>query len=126
MIWAELLVCAALIIGAATVLSRYADSRAEKTGLGRAWTGGLPLAGVTSLPELAAGLSAVTWLDAPNLALGSVLGSCLFNRLLIARMDMAYQPGSSWRGRRKATRSRRAWASCCWGWWPWRRWWVRS
>lgn len=94
MIWVEFVVCAGLIIGAATILSRYADVLAEKTGLGRAWVGGILLAGVTSLPELASGLSAVKLLNAPNLAVGSILGSCLFNLLLIAVMDMAYQPGS--------------------------------
>lgn len=94
MLWLEFILCAALIIAAATVLSRYADVLAEKTGLGRAWIGGILLAGVTSLPELASGISAVTWLDAPNLAVGAVLGSCLFNLLLIALMDIAYQPGS--------------------------------
>jgi cation:H+ antiporter len=94
MIWLEFALCAALIIAAATVLSRYADVLAEKTGLGRAWVGGILLAGVTSLPELASGISAVTWLDAPNLAVGAILGSCLFNLLLIALMDIAYQPGS--------------------------------
>lgn len=94
MIWVEFAVCAVLIIGAATVLSRYADVLAEKTGLGRAWIGGILLAGVTSLPELASGISAVSWLQAPNLAVGSILGSCLFNLLLIALMDITYQPGS--------------------------------
>src|SRR5688572_5218469 len=94
MIWLEFIVCAALIIAAATVLSRYADVLAEKTGLGRAWIGGILLAGVTSLPELASGISAVAWLDAPSLAVGAILGSCLFNLLLIAFMDITYQPGS--------------------------------
>jgi cation:H+ antiporter len=66
---------------------------AEKTGLGRAWVGAILIAGITSLPELAAGVSAVTWLNVPNLAAGAVMGSCLFNLMLIAVMDLAYQPG---------------------------------
>jgi cation:H+ antiporter len=94
MIWIEFLVCAVLIITAATFLSRYGDVLAEKTGLGRAWVGAILLAGVTSLPELVSGVSAVAWLDAPNLAIGAILGSCLFNLALIALMDLAYQPGS--------------------------------
>jgi cation:H+ antiporter len=48
---------------------------------------------VTSLPELASGVSAVTWLKVPNLAAGAVMGSCLFNLMLIAVMDLTYQPG---------------------------------
>jgi cation:H+ antiporter len=94
MLWLEYMVCATLIIAAAVVLSRYSDVLAEKTGLGRAWIGAILLAGVTSLPELASGVSAVAWLKAPNLAAGSILGSCLFNLVLLALMDLAYQPGS--------------------------------
>lgn len=91
--WIEFIVCATLIIGASAQLSKYADVIAEKTNLGRAWIGAILVAGVTSLPELASGVSAVAWLSAPNLAAGAVLGSCLFNLALIALMDLAYQPG---------------------------------
>ena len=94
MLWLEFGLCATLIVAAAVVLSRYSDVLAEKTGLGRVWVGALLLAGATSLPELASGVSAVAWLKAPNLAAGSILGSCLFNLALIALMDLAYQPGS--------------------------------
>ncbi len=93
MIWFEFILCAALIIWAGTFLSKYGDVIAEKSGMGRAWIGAILIAGVTSLPELASGVSAVAWLDAPNLAAGAVLGSCLFNLALIAMMDLAYQPG---------------------------------
>ena len=93
MIWIEFIICAVLIIWAATLLSKYGDVLADKTGLGRAWVGAILIAGVTSLPELATGISAVAWLGQPNLAAGAVLGSCLFNLALIAMMDLAYQPG---------------------------------
>jgi cation:H+ antiporter len=93
MIWIEFIICAGLLIWAATLLAKYGDVLADKTGLGRAWVGGILIAGITSLPELASGISAVTWLKAPNLAAGSILGSCLFNLALIAVMDIAYQPG---------------------------------
>lgn len=93
MVWVELVICASAIIWAGSLLSRYGDVIAERTGLGRAWIGAILIAGVTSLPELASGVSAVAWLDAPNLAAGGVLGSCLFNLALIALMDLAYQPG---------------------------------
>lgn len=93
MVWAEFIICAAFIILAGSLVSKYGDVIAEKTGLGRAWIGAILIAGVTSLPELASGVSAVTWLKAPNLAAGAVMGSCLFNLMLIAVMDLAYQPG---------------------------------
>jgi cation:H+ antiporter len=94
MIWIEFVACVALVIVTSNVLSRYADVIAEKTGLGRAWVGAILLAGVTSLPELVSGVTAVTVLNAPNLAIGGIVGSNLFNLVLIAVMDLAYQPGS--------------------------------
>lgn len=93
MLWIEFIVCAALIFWAGSLLSKYGDVIAEKTGLGRVWLGAIIIAGVTSLPELATGISAVAWLHVPNLAAGAVLGSCLFNLALIAIMDLVYQPG---------------------------------
>ena len=93
MVWLEFVICATLITLAGSLLSKYGDVIAEKTGLGRAWIGAILIAGVTSLPELASGVSAVAWLHAPNLAAGAVLGSCLFNLALIAMIDLAYQPG---------------------------------
>ena len=93
MIWIEFIICAILIYAAGSLLSKYGDVIAEKTGLGRAWIGAILIAGITSLPELASGISAVAWLNAPNLAAGAVLGSCLFNLSLIAMIDLAYQPG---------------------------------
>ena len=93
MIWIEFILCAALIFYVGSLLSKYGDVIAEKTGFGRAWVGAILIAGVTSLPELASGVSAVAWLNEPNLAAGAVLGSCLFNLALIALIDLAYQPG---------------------------------
>jgi cation:H+ antiporter len=93
MIWLEFIVCAILIFWSGSLLSKYGDVIAEKTGLGRAWVGAILIAGITSLPELASGVSAVAWLNAPNLAAGAVMGSCLFNLALIAMIDLAYQPG---------------------------------
>jgi cation:H+ antiporter len=93
MIWIELILCAVLIFWARSILSKYGDVIAEKTGLGRAWIGAILIAGITSLPELASGVSAESWLNASNLAAGAVLGSYLFNLSLIAMINLAYQPG---------------------------------
>ncbi|CAG0929525.1 hypothetical protein TFLX_01336 [Thermoflexales bacterium] len=93
MLWLQFLICVVIVVAASSVLSRYADVIAEKTGLGRAWVGAILLAGATSLPELVSGLTAVTVLNAPNLAIGGIVGSNLFNLTLIAIMDVAYQPG---------------------------------
>jgi cation:H+ antiporter len=41
------------------------------------------LATATSLPELFTGVSAVTAADAPNIAVGDALGSCVFNLVML-------------------------------------------
>ena len=80
-------VCAALIGRAGFVLSRSADRLARHHGWGRGWVGLTMLATVTSLPELATGISAVAWVDAPNLAVGDALGSCVFNLVFLVVID---------------------------------------
>ena len=88
MLWVQFLICAALVVVVGTLLSRYADILAEKTGLGRTRAGAVLLAGATSLPELATGTSAVVVVGDVNLAAGGVLGSCLFNLLLLVILDI--------------------------------------
>jgi cation:H+ antiporter len=55
--------------------------------LGRAWVGVVLLASVTSLPELATGISSVALFDVPNIALGDIFGSCMFNLVIVAVLD---------------------------------------
>jgi cation:H+ antiporter len=85
--WLEFSLCAALIGVAGSRLSRYGDIIAEKTGLSGTWVGLVLLATVTSLPELVTGVSAVTVADTPDIALGDVLGSCVFNLLILTILD---------------------------------------
>jgi cation:H+ antiporter len=59
LVWLQFLVCLAIIIVAGTRLSKYGDIIAEKTGLGHIWVGIVLLATVTSLPEVATGISSV-------------------------------------------------------------------
>lgn len=87
MLLLEFTVLAAVILVAGTRVSRYGDVIAEKSGLGRTWIGVVLLASVTSVPELATGISAVAVIGAPEIAAGDVLGSCMFNLLIIALMD---------------------------------------
>lgn len=79
--------CAVLIARAGYVLSRSADALAEAYGWGRGWVGLALLATVTSLPELASGISAVAFVDAPNLAVGNALGACVVNLLFLVVVD---------------------------------------
>jgi len=83
----QFLICAGLIARAGFALSGSADRLADAHGWGRGWVGLALLATVTSLPELASGISAVTLVDAPNLAVGNALGACVFNLVFLVVVD---------------------------------------
>ncbi len=91
MVWLKFILCLVVILFAGTKLARYGDAIAEKTGLGRLWIGLVLLAIVTSTPELATGISAVALVKLPDLALGTLFGSCLFNLLILALLDVLYR-----------------------------------
>ncbi len=88
LLFIKVIICLGLVIAVGSQLSQSADVLAEKTGLGRTWVGATLLAGATSLPEFATGISAVTAINAPNLALGGIFGSCLFNLLILGLLDI--------------------------------------
>jgi cation:H+ antiporter len=94
MIWLEFALCIAAIGLAGARLSHYGDILAEKTGLGRSWVGLVLLATVTSLPELVTGISAVALAGVPDIAVGDVLGSCVFNLAILVVIDFLH-PGES-------------------------------
>ena len=77
-----------VIVFAGVLLTRFADGVAESTSMGHSLAGLLLLAAATSLPELAIGWAAVR-IDAVNLTVGELLGSCLWNLLLLAFLDLA-------------------------------------
>jgi len=87
MVWVQFLICVIAIGFSGVKLSRYGDAIADKMGLGGTWIGVIMLASVTSLPELVTGISSVTMADAPDIAVGDVLGSCVFNLVLIVVLD---------------------------------------
>ena len=78
---------------AGTRLAKYGDVIAEKTGMGRVWIGAVLLAAVTSLPELMTGISSVVFVGEPDLTIGDLFGSNLFNLLAIAIIDVFYRYG---------------------------------
>lgn len=93
-VWGQFLFLSAIIGFAGYHLSIQADQIAEKTGLGRNLIGIILLATITSLPELMMGISSVVIADNPDLAIGDVLGSCVFNLTLIFLLDLIHREGS--------------------------------
>ncbi len=93
MVWIQFAICLAVIIVAGTKLAKYGELIAEKTGLGRVWIGVVLLATITSLPELATGISSVTFVGEPDLTMGDLFGACLVNLAIIAVIDLVYTRG---------------------------------
>ena len=92
----------ALVIGVAAVfLTTFADAIAELTKFGRLLVGSVLLAGATSLPELVVDISAVR-LGAADLAMGDLMGSGLFNLLILAVLDLSLYSRGSMLSRRGA------------------------
>lgn len=91
MIWVWFVLCLAVILFAGTRLARYGDAIAEKTGLGRVWIGAVVIAVVTTMPEMVTSVSSVALVGSPDLALGTLLGSCCFNILILAVLDILHR-----------------------------------
>jgi cation:H+ antiporter len=85
-------VAAAAVVVAALWLPRLGAELARQTGLGEAFVGSLFIAITTSLPEVVVSLSAVR-IGAIDLGVGNVLGSNLFNLLILGLDDVWYREG---------------------------------
>ena len=91
MSWFKFAICLAIILFAGTKLARYGDAIAEKTGLGRMWIGLVLLAAITSMPELVTGISSAAIIGLPDLAVGTLLGSCALNLAILALLDIIHR-----------------------------------
>ena len=83
-------IAALVIVIAGSQLARRADTLADRTGLGEALFGVLLLAGVTSLPDFAATLSAAVD-GRPDLAMSNVMGSMAVNLAFLGVADIVYR-----------------------------------
>lgn len=83
---------ASIIIVAALALPYFAEHIAESTGLGQSFVGTFFLAISTSLPEIAVSLAAIR-MGSPDMAVGNLLGSNIFNVFILFIDDLAYTKG---------------------------------
>ena len=80
-------ISAAVIIVAGAALTQFGDVISNRTKLGGLLVGSILIAGATSLPELAIDINAVR-MGSPDLAVGDLVGSSLFNLLILAVLDL--------------------------------------
>jgi cation:H+ antiporter len=88
LVWTQYGLCLLAIGIAGVKLTDYGDSIADKTGMGGSWVGLVLIATVTSLPELAAGITASTVALLPDIAAGDIYGSCVYNLVLLGVLDL--------------------------------------
>jgi cation:H+ antiporter len=86
------LIAAAFVVAAGSWLPFVGLEIADAMGWRTTFVGTLIVAGATSLPELVVVLAALR-IGAPDLAIASLLGSNLFNMLIIGIDDLAYAGG---------------------------------
>lgn len=102
MMYLQFILSSIAIIIAGTFLVKFSDEIAEITKLGRLFVGSLFLAGATSLPELFVDINAIQ-INMPDMAVGDLYGSSLFNLLILAIGDLLHK-GSSKMFTRAASR----------------------
>jgi cation:H+ antiporter len=94
MIWTQFALAAGIIIVAGYKLSHYGDQIAKRTGLSQTFIGIVLFSTITSLPELTVCITSSSIVEAPDLAVGNIFGSNLFNLLLIAVLDIVQGKGA--------------------------------
>ncbi len=90
MAWIVFVASSAALVLAAVKMAQYGDVIAVRTRLGGMFIGVLLLAGATSLPELLTTINSFGQ-GVPGLAAGNMLGSNMFNMLLLAVLDLLNQ-----------------------------------
>jgi cation:H+ antiporter len=86
----EFIVAAGCIFFIGNKLAQYAELFADRSGLGHGFVGVVLLGAVTSLPEMITTVGAITIGGSPDMALGNILGSNIFNILVLAFIDMLF------------------------------------
>jgi len=87
-IWFQFFIASLVVVVSGIKLTKYGDMLADKTSLSRGWIGVIILATATSLPELVTSFSSVLWVREANLAVGNVLGSNMFNVMILGILDI--------------------------------------
>lgn len=92
--WYEFIFSSIAVIMAGFYLTKYGDEISDKSGIGGGLIGFFLLALATSLPELITSVSAVVFQNAPELSLGNIFGSNLFNLAILVIVDLISKNGA--------------------------------
>jgi cation:H+ antiporter len=90
-VWGKFFLLLVLVYIFGTRATRSADIIAEKKQWARAFMGVVFISMITSFPELFTGISAGAIVKAPDIAIGQIIGSCVFNLLIIAIVELFFR-----------------------------------
>lgn len=88
-VWLLYVLCLVATVFTSNKLAEYIDALDKKTKISGAFLGGILLAGVTSLPELITSITAAI-LKQPEMTLGNILGSNVFDIAIIAVLMLVF------------------------------------
>lgn len=94
MIYTGYLLSAVILIVCTVETAKYIDLLDKHTRLSGAFLGGILISAVTSIPELITSMASMAY-NKPNLCMGDVLGSNLFNLLILAVTMLFFLKGFS-------------------------------
>lgn len=88
MLGLEFALCAIIILFAGSKASRYGELIGNKTGFSSSFAGLVLLSVVSALSQLVASLSAVVVHNLPDMAVSALMGSSMFNMMVIGLLDL--------------------------------------
>jgi len=94
MLWAQFAICSLLILVFGSRLSGYANVISKKGIFSAGFMGVLFLAVITSCPEIFTSLGSITIVNAPNLAMGDLIGAIIINICVFAGLGILYKKRS--------------------------------
>ena len=89
--WGKFISILVLVYVFGTRALKSADIIAEKKKLARAFMGVVFVSMITSFPELFTGISAASLVKSPDIAVGQIIGSCIFNLFIIAIIELFFR-----------------------------------
>ena len=101
LVWTKFFLLLILVYIFGSRVTKSSDIIAEKKGWGRAFMGVVFISMVTSFPELFTGISAASIVKSPEISLGQIVGSCIFNVTIIALIQIIFRKNSLFRNNSK-------------------------
>ncbi len=90
LLWAQFAACALLIIISGYRLSETAERIVKAGRLSEGLMGIFVLAAITSFPEAWTSIASVVKVKAPNLGIGNLIGSVIFNIMILTALDYKF------------------------------------